>query len=77
MTPHEFNFLWRLKLDGPMTASEIAEILNRPLHRPTTATGASVSNQLRRLVADGYVAGDGARPQTYHLTDAGLAYVDA
>lgn len=75
MTPHEFEFLWRLEVDGPQAASEIAEMLSRPIHRVYKTDGNAVANQLRRLVRKGLVEGDGQRQQIYHLTEEGHAYV--
>lgn len=77
MMPHEFELLWQLQQNGPSSASEIAEMLNRPIRRLGAATGWSVANQLRRLVRDGYVVGDGTEPQTYDLSEEGRRYVDA
>jgi len=79
MWPHEFEYLWLLRpeIEGRQTAAGLAEVLNRPHNRLRDRTPTEVSNQLRRLVADGYVVGDGFRPQVYTLTEKGRAYVDA
>lgn len=77
MMPHEFEMLWGLSVDGPQAASEIAEMLNRPVSRLFKTDGPKVANQLRRLVKAGYVVGDGYSPQLYELTEEGRRYVDA
>lgn len=77
MVPFEFDFLWRLKQDGPSTAAEIAEILSRPQHS-WPRTGRWVANQLRRLIAVGLVERcDDGTLGVYRLTDQGREYVDA
>lgn len=77
--PHEFNYLWLLKpeVEGPQTARELAELINRPTIRTFDTTPATVANQLRSLVAKGFVKGDGYTPQIYRLTEEGRRYVDA
>lgn len=75
MTSVEFRILELLGRER-LTAGEIAEIRARPLHAPPL-TGRWVANQIRRLVAIGFVEGDGTTPQIYRLTAAGREYVDA
>lgn len=79
MMPHEFKYLWLLKpeVEGPQTASEIAETLNRPVNRSFDTKSATVANRIKRLRAIGMVAADDCSPAIYRLTEKGRAYVDA
>lgn len=75
IAPHEFEFVWRLALEGPLAASEIADDLNRPTTALIHWTGSRIASQLRSLIKLGIVTSDGGSPAIYRLTDAGRAWI--
>jgi len=74
MWPHEFEMLWHLSQE-PMTAGELAGVLNctRPPHAHRSAR--TVGTQLRGHVKRGFLVRD--ESFIYRLTEEGRRYVDA
>lgn len=74
MLPHEFEMLWRLSIEGPLTAGELAAEMNRGEPDYRQQTPRVVGTKLRSHVKRGFLVRDDG---IYRLTDEGRAYVDA
>lgn len=73
MYPYEFELLWRLA-QGPLTAAELAEEMNRPMARRYNETPLTVGTKLKGHVRRGFLSRD--EHLIYRITEKGRAYVE-
>jgi predicted transcriptional regulator len=73
VSPYLYDVLWNVAVHGPLTAQEIAEDHNRPVHTLVIWTAQAAANRLRALIRLGLLARD--EDGFYLLTDKGRRWM--